>query len=91
VIAFASNILYVSGMSRSRRKTPISGNTTAKSDGAWKAKAARVLRHRVKQRLNTTLDPDPFAGKRWDAVNPWDAPKDGKHWLRKPTPDWMRK
>jgi hypothetical protein len=78
-------------MSRSRRKTPISGITTAKSDGAWKAKAARILRHRVKQRLDAMLDPYPFAGKRWDAVNPWNAPKDGKSWFKNFSPRLMRK
>ena len=67
------------------------GITTAESDGDWKAKAARILRHRVKQRLNTTLDNDDFAGKRWDAVNPWSAPKDGKHWFESADPKWMRK
>jgi hypothetical protein len=74
-------------MSRSRRKTPISGITTAQSDGEWKAGAARKLRHRIKQELNSTLDGDRFAGKRWDLVNPWDAPKDGKSWLATATPN----
>ncbi len=78
-------------MSRSRRKTPIFGNATAKSDAEWKAKAARILRHRVKQRLNQTLDGDGFAGKRWDAVNPRDAPKDGKFYWSKARPKDMRK
>jgi hypothetical protein len=78
-------------MSRSRRKTPIFGNTTAESDAEWKAKASRKLRHKVKQHLNTTLDGDSFAGKRWDAVNPWDAPKDGKHYWTKAKPKDMRK
>jgi len=77
-------------MSRSRRKTPITGITTAESDGAWKAKAARKLRHRVKQVLTSKLDGDAFAGKRWDLVNPWNAPKDGKWWHRNPDPRWMR-
>lgn len=78
-------------MSRSRRKTPIMGITTARSDAEWKAKAARILRHRVKQVLTAALDGDRFAGKRWDAVNPWSAPKDGKAWYRDPKPKWMRK
>ncbi len=52
-------------MSRSRRKTPIFGFTTADSDARWKAMAARKLRRRVKQELNATLDGDRFAGKRW--------------------------
>jgi hypothetical protein len=78
-------------MSRSRRKTPIFGNTTAKSDADWKAKAARKLRHKVKQYLETTLDGDWFAGKRWDAVNPWSSDKDGKHYWGEATPKDMRK
>jgi hypothetical protein len=78
-------------MSRSRRKTPIFGNTTAESDREWKAKAARKLRHKVKQHLNATLDGDGFAGKRWDAVNPWSFDKDGKHYWKKAKPKGMRK
>jgi hypothetical protein len=78
-------------MSRSRRKTPIFGNTTATSDAEWKKKAAQKLRKRQKQHLQTTLDGDGFAGKRWDAENPWSAPKDGKHYWSKATPKDMRK
>jgi hypothetical protein len=78
-------------MSRSRRKTPISGITTAKSDGAWKAKAARILRHRAKQKLTSDQEAFDLAGKRWDAVNPWDAPKDGRFWFGSRHPEWMRK
>ena len=78
-------------MSRSRRKTPIFGNTTAKSDAEWKKKAARKLRKRQNQHLETTLDSDGFAGKRWDVENPWSAPKDGKHYWSKATPKDMRK
>lgn len=65
-------------MSRSRRKTPIFGITTAQSDHRWKAMASRKLRHRVKQELVSRLDADRFAGKRWDLVNPWSSEKDGK-------------
>lgn len=71
-------------MSRSRRKTPISGVTTAVSDHCWKKMASRKLRHRAKQSLNTTLDGDRFAGKRWDLVNPWSSQKDGKNTGRAP-------
>lgn len=78
-------------MSRSRRKTPIMGITKADSDHRWKKMAARELRHRVKQELNTTHDGDRFAGKRWDLVNPWSSEKDGKQWLRDPESRWMRK
>jgi len=78
-------------MSRSRKKTPICGITTACSDAAWKAKAARILRHRVKQALAIDLTSDEFAGKRWDAVNPWAAPKDGKRWFGDGHPTYWRK
>jgi hypothetical protein len=78
-------------MSCSRRKTPIFDHTTAKTGGEWKKKAARKLRHKVKQHLESTLDDDGFAGKRWDAENPWCAPKDGKHYWGKATPKDMRK
>jgi hypothetical protein len=78
-------------MSRSRRKTPIFGFTSAASDAEWKAKASRKLRHKVKQHLNTTLDGDWFAGKRWDAVNPWSSDKDGKHYWSEATPKDMRR
>lgn len=78
-------------MSRSRRKTPITGHTTAHSDAEWKAKAARVLRHRVKQALETNPDDLNFSGKRWDAINPWSAPKDGKYWFGKRNPHLLRK
>lgn len=78
-------------MSRSRRKTPIFGHTTAQSDAEWKAKAARRLRHRARQIIAATLDAAQLAGKRWEVVNPWDAPKDGKHWWGKAKPKDMRK
>jgi hypothetical protein len=78
-------------MTRSRRKTPIFGNTTAKSDAEWKKKAARKLRKRQKQHLQATLDGDGFAGKRWDVENPWGAPKDGKHFWDKAKPKDMWK
>lgn len=65
-------------MSRSRRKTPIFGHTTAASDHPWKKAAARKLRRCVKQQLIATLDADRFPGKRWDLVNPATSDKDGK-------------
>ena len=78
-------------MSRSRRKTPITGITTAESDGAWKAMAARNLRRTVRQSLKATLDGDRFAGKRWDTVDPWSSDKDGKRWWHAPAAWLMRK
>lgn len=78
-------------MSRSRRKTPIVGMTTARSDHRWKKAAARKLTRAIRQSLATTLDGDTFAGKRWDLVNPWSSEKDGKQWLGFGRPEGMRK
>ena len=78
-------------MSRSRRKTPISGHTSAESNHPWKKAAARNLRRTVKQTLKATHDGDAFAGKRWDLVNPWSSVKDGKWFSIQPKAEWMRK
>ena len=78
-------------MSRSRRKTPIFGNTSAKSDHIWKKSVARRLRHRVRQHLAATLDSDRFAGRPWDLDSDWSSEKDGKHWWAKAGPKNMRK
>jgi hypothetical protein len=78
-------------MSRSRRKTPITGFTSADSDHRWNKAAARKLRRRVRQHLSVTLDGDRFAGKRWDLVNPWSSEKDGKCYWSKPNAKMMRK
>ena len=74
-------------MSRSRRKTPIFGHTTAETDHPWKKAAARKLRRRVKQHLVSTLDGDRFSGKRWDLDSDWSSEKDGKSYW----PDWDAK
>jgi hypothetical protein len=78
-------------VSRSRRKTPITGITKAESDHRWKKAAARRLRRRVRQHLRSTLDGDRFAGKRWDLVDPWSSEKDGKRYWRRPDAAMMRK
>lgn len=78
-------------MSRSRRKTPIIGFTTAESEALWKVQAARRLRRAVNQRLPDILDGDALPEKRWACTNPYDGPKDGKQWLRDPVAKWLRK
>jgi hypothetical protein len=78
-------------MSRSRRKTPIFGHTSAETDHPWKQAAARRLRRRVKQHLKATLDGDRFAGKRWDLESDWSSAKDGKHYWRDRDAKAMRK
>jgi hypothetical protein len=78
-------------MSRSRRRTPIFSVTTAKSDHAWKVKAARTLRHVAKITLERDHEGFAMAGKRWDAVNPWSAPKDSKRFVGSAPQAWLRK
>lgn len=78
-------------MSRSRKKTPICGMTSAHSDAEWKTKAARTLRHRAKIQLEQKLHTNDFPGYRWDAVNPWSSDKDGKGWFGDRHPNNMRK
>ena len=78
-------------MSRSRRRTPITGITTARTDHPWKKAAARALRRAVRQSLKATLDGDRFAGKRWDLVDPWSSDKDGKFWFGPDRPELLRK
>ena len=65
-------------MSRSRKKSPYIGHTSARSDQPWKAKAARVFRHAADLQAGTDPDEQALPVKRWALVNPWDAPKDGK-------------
>lgn len=78
-------------MSRSRRRTPIFGHTSAASDHRWKKSVSRKLRRRVKQHLVATLDGDRFAGKPWDLDSDWSSEKDGKFYSRAPKVEWMRK
>ena len=61
-------------MSRSRKKSPFVGYTTAKSDQPWKAKAARAFRHATEQALRGDPSDAALPVKRWARVNPWDAP-----------------
>jgi hypothetical protein len=75
-------------MSRSRRKTPIAGITTAESDKAFKVAEHRRERRTVNAALNTAEDlpHTKLFG------NPWASEKDGKR-LFDPTrhPASMRK
>jgi hypothetical protein len=64
-------------MSRSRRKTPISGITVAESEKKDKQIANRRLRHRVRSALATGAEVLP---ERREVSNVWSFDKDGKHW-----------
>lgn len=70
-------------MSRSRKKSPYQGYTTARSDQPWKAKAARAFRHAADRLLHADPEDAALPMRRWAEVNPWDAPKDGKQRISK--------
>ena len=65
-------------MSRSRRKTPICGWTTARSEKGWKQHMSRRLRRALATALQKGADPlpDPTKGL-------W-GPKDGRQWWDEP-------
>ena len=74
-------------MSRSRRKTPIVGITTADSDKLFKQAEHRRERRTVKALLDAGAEPPPAK----TFGDPWDGQKDGKQWLDEPPPKLMRK
>jgi hypothetical protein len=76
-------------MSRSRRRIPIFGNTTAPSEAAdkalWSRRRRRVVRCRIQAGRDDILDP---------VVEVYDGAKDGKRFVgHRPqfNPDRMRK
>ena len=64
-------------MSRSRRKTPVIGITSAESEKADKQAAHRRERRKVRQRLVADPAPDLLPHAR-EVSNPWTYAKDGK-------------
>lgn len=82
-------------MSQSRKKTPVSGNTTARSEKQDKRLANRRLRRNTKQVLvvNGKGGPefDPTLPLLREVSNVWSFDKDGRHWMRDPKPKDMRK
>lgn len=80
-------------MSRSRRKNPCCGWTTAESNKWFKQKAHRRERKYVKNQLvNVTEDIDLYINKN-QFFSQYDAPKDGMiHWFNEPFPEeWLIK
>lgn len=76
-------------MARSRRKTPITGITTAVSEAADKAAWHRRWRRGEKQRLNVDSQAEPVNHHGYSSQ--WAMDKDGKrYWLEK-QPKLMRK
>lgn len=75
-------------MSRSRRKTPIVGITTAMSEKFDKGKANRKLRSRVHVALDRG---DEVLPELREVSDVWTFAKDGKQSLNDPDPKLMRK
>lgn len=65
-------------MSRSRRKMPITGMTTADSEKQDKRLANRKLRRKVRQVLPE--EPEVLPDLR-EVSDPWTMDKDGKKWI----------
>jgi hypothetical protein len=74
-------------MSRSRRRTPIVGMTTAESDKPFKVAEHRRERRIVRSAIKAG-DDSPTVRL---FGNPWASDKDGKQWLGDRHPDLMRK
>jgi len=78
------------GMSRSRRKTPILGITTAASEANDKARWHRAYRRAERQRLRAS--PESLPASHRDYSDPWSMDKDGKrYWGKACGSRWMRK
>lgn len=75
-------------MSRSRRKTPIIGNTTSESEKLDK----RYWHKRFRMALSQQRDADesPPVSHR-QVSSPWKMAKDGKQYLKKFNRKWMMK
>ena len=69
-------------MSRSRRKTPIFGHTTARSEADDKRLWHQRWRSRERDQLASLgPDGDPLPVHRQAVSSTWDMAKDGKHWF----------
>lgn len=69
-------------MSRSRRKTPIFGHTTARSEADDKRLWHKRWRSRERDQLASLgPDGDPLPVHRQAVSSTWDMAKDGKHWF----------
>lgn len=64
-------------MSRSRKKTPVTGTTTARTEKWYKRMWHRRWRQAVKRAVQRG---DELMPHRYQFSDPWDGPKDGKTW-----------
>lgn len=65
-------------MSRSRKKTPILGMTTAGSEKSDKQEANRKFRRRIKQEVADSQD---VLSEKREVSDVWDFAKDGKQYM----------
>lgn len=65
-------------MSRSRKKTPVSGNTKCKSEKMDKRIANRILRRITKQAVAQDKEVLPDIN---EVLSVWEMGKDGKHYF----------
>jgi hypothetical protein len=77
-------------MSRSRRKTPIFGNTTATSEAEDKRLWHKRLRAKFRDRLKAGPD-DPIPIDYREVSDPWCMSKDGRHYWKNATKKSLRK
>ena len=75
-------------MTRSRKKNPAGGVTTAESDKVDKAAAHRRTRHAADHALRAGAEDAP---DRKQTENPWSYAKDGKRWYGEGKPALLRK
>lgn len=68
-------------MSRSRKRAPVTGTTTARSEKTFKRAEHQKERHQVRQALREGCDgDDPLLNDGRLFGDPWVGPKDGKQW-----------
>jgi hypothetical protein len=79
-------------MSRSRRHSPITGITTARSEKLFKQASNQVLRQKQKKAMRDDPNAAVLPLRSREAVDPWKGPTDGKlHFNPRKHPRLMRK
>lgn len=74
-------------MTRSRRKTPIIGITTAESEKDFK----QIEHRRERRKVHSAVKSGEEAPDHRHFGNPWSGPKDGRQFLHEPNERLMRK
>ncbi len=88
-LCHAWELILEARVSRSKRKTPIMGMTSAVSEAQDKAIWHRAYRRAERQRLQSQPFSDPHSFREFS--DPWGMDKDGKQYCEKMPARWMRK